>query len=133
MATMKRKYTVWGVAESAERLQFDIEDNESKRTTRTTVAQYFFDAYKMTLRYVQCMTVQVMENLDFTEFKYFSFQAWKVMDFNCYSWKVVEILSMCGLQIIIACVEANDVSIIAIFILVQLVKLRTLCNNQGME
>ena len=72
---MKRKYTVWGVSESAERLQFDIEDHESKRSTRTTVAQYFFDAYKMRLRYVQCMTVQVMENLDFTEFKYFSFQA----------------------------------------------------------
>ena len=53
MATMKRKYTVWGVSESAERLQFDIEDNESKRTTRTTVAQYFFDAYKLRLRYVQ--------------------------------------------------------------------------------
>lgn len=53
MATMKRKYTVWGVAESAERLQFDIEDHESTRTTRTTVAQYFFDAYRLRLRYVQ--------------------------------------------------------------------------------
>ena len=50
---MKRKYTVWGVSESAERLQFDVEHHESKRSTRTTVAQYFFDAYKLRLRYVQ--------------------------------------------------------------------------------
>ena len=39
------------------------------------------------------------------------------MDFNCCSWKVVENYGMCGSQII-ACVEANDVSIITIFILV---------------
>ncbi|XP_015751565.1 PREDICTED: protein argonaute-2-like isoform X2 [Acropora digitifera] len=64
MATMKRKYTVWGVAESAERLQFNIEDNESKRTTRTTVAQYFFDAYKLRLRYPHLPCLQVGQKKD---------------------------------------------------------------------
>lgn len=53
---MKRKYTVWGLSESAERLQFDIKDNASKRSTKTTVAQYFFDAYRIALRYVSMHT-----------------------------------------------------------------------------
>ena len=34
--------------------------------------------------------IQVMENLESVEFKHFILQAWKVMEFNCWSWKVVE-------------------------------------------
>ena len=33
-----------------------------------------------------------MENLESHEFKYFSLQAWEVMEFNCWSWKVMEII-----------------------------------------
>ena len=52
-ATMKRKYTVWGVSNlSAEKLQFEIEDEASKRRTKTTVAQYFLDTYRLALRYI---------------------------------------------------------------------------------
>ena len=53
---MKRKYRVCGVSQSAERLEFDIEDNESKRSTKTTVARYFFDTYRLRLRYVSMHT-----------------------------------------------------------------------------
>ena len=34
--------------------------------------------------------IQVMENLESVEFKHFIFQAWKVMEFNCWSRKVME-------------------------------------------
>ena len=33
-----------------------------------------------------------MENLESHEFKYFSLQAWEIMEFNCWSWKVMEII-----------------------------------------
>ena len=50
-ATMKRKYTVWGVSgHSAEKLQFEIEDGATGRKSQTTVAQYFNDRYKLHLR-----------------------------------------------------------------------------------
>ena len=39
--------------------------------------------------------VQVMENLEVMKFTNFIFQAWKVMEFNCQSWKVI---SYCGCQ-----------------------------------
>ena len=49
---LKRKYTVWGVSrESADRLQFDVDDETSGRRTKTTVAAYFKDRYRMQLRY----------------------------------------------------------------------------------
>ena len=34
--------------------------------------------------------VQVMENLESREFKNFIFKAWKVMEFNCRSLKIIE-------------------------------------------
>ena len=34
------------------------------------------------------------------EFKYFSFQAWKVMELNCWLWKGMENYSVCGTEII---------------------------------
>ena len=34
------------------------------------------------------------------EFKYFSFQAWKVMEFNCWLWQDMENYSVCGTEII---------------------------------
>ena len=53
MAKMRRKYTVWGMSnQSAEKLQFEIIDEASKRTTKTTVAGYFLDTYGIELRYV---------------------------------------------------------------------------------
>ena len=33
------------------------------------------------------------------EFKYFSFQAWKAMEFNRWSWKVMKNYSIFGMQI----------------------------------
>ena len=35
------------------------------------------------------------------ELKYFSFQAWKVMEFNCWLWKGMENYSVCGTEIIV--------------------------------
>lgn len=50
--SIKRKYTVWGVSsQSADRLQFDVNDETSGRRTKTTVAAYFRDRYRMQLRY----------------------------------------------------------------------------------
>lgn len=50
--SIKRKYTVWGVSsQSADKLQFDVEDETTGRRTKTTVASYFKDRYKG-LRYV---------------------------------------------------------------------------------
>ena len=50
-ATIKRKYTVWGVSNlPAEKLQFEIEDGATGRMSQTTVAQYFDDRYKLPLR-----------------------------------------------------------------------------------
>ena len=40
------------------------------------------------------------------EFKYFSFQAWKVMEFNSWSWTVMENYGLVG-KYIIAGVEAR--------------------------
>ena len=52
VAAQKRKYTVWGVSgQSADRLQFDVVDETSGRSTKTTVATYFKDRYRMQLRY----------------------------------------------------------------------------------
>ncbi|XP_074606176.1 protein argonaute-2-like isoform X1 [Acropora palmata] len=64
-ATMKRKYTVWGVSNlSAEKLQFEIEDEASKRRTKTTVARYFFDTYRLPLRYPHLPCLQVGQKRD---------------------------------------------------------------------
>lgn len=51
-ASMKRKYTVWGVTElSAEKLQFDVKEELTGRKVKTTVAKYFKDRYSLSLRY----------------------------------------------------------------------------------
>ena len=51
-ATIKRKYTVWGVSSvPAEKLQFEVEDGATGRKRKTTVAQYFKDTYRLHLRY----------------------------------------------------------------------------------
>ena len=53
MGKMRRKFTVWGMSnQSAEKLHFEIKDEASKLTTKTTVAGYFFDTYGLELRYV---------------------------------------------------------------------------------
>ena len=52
------------------------------------------------LNYQATGFVQVIENLESHEFKYFSFQAWKVMEFNCWLWKGMENYSVCGMEII---------------------------------
>ena len=62
MAKMRRKYTVWGMSnQSAEKLQFEIIDEASKRATKTTVAGYFLDTYGIELRYVYicCFRVEI--------------------------------------------------------------------------
>ena len=52
VATIKRKYTVWGVSSvPAEKLQFEVEDGATGRKSKTTVAQYFKDTYRLHLRY----------------------------------------------------------------------------------
>ncbi|XP_022809864.1 protein argonaute-2-like [Stylophora pistillata] len=59
-ASIKRKYRVWGVsAKSAERMQFDVTDEGTGRTYKTTVAEYFKDRHKVTLRYphLPCLRV----------------------------------------------------------------------------
>ena len=49
--TIKRKYTIWGVSEkSANRKQFDVTDEGTGRTYKTTVADYFKDRYRLILR-----------------------------------------------------------------------------------
>jgi len=51
-ASVKRKYTVWGVSSvSAEKLQFEVEDGVTGRKFKTTVAEYFKDTHKLHLRY----------------------------------------------------------------------------------
>ena len=51
-ATIKRKYTVWGVSsQSAERREFDVEDETTGCRTKTNVAAYFRDRYNIRLRY----------------------------------------------------------------------------------
>ena len=51
-ATIKRKYTVWGVSSvPAEKLQFEVEDGATGRKRKTTVAEYFKDTYSLYLRY----------------------------------------------------------------------------------
>ena len=51
-ASIKRKYTVWGVSsQSAERREFDVEDETTGRRTKTNVAAYFRDRYNIRLRY----------------------------------------------------------------------------------
>ncbi|XP_022799706.1 protein argonaute-2-like, partial [Stylophora pistillata] len=59
-APIKRKYAVWGVsAKSADRMQFDVTDEGTCRTYKTTVAEYFKDRYRLTLRYphLPCLLV----------------------------------------------------------------------------
>ena len=52
-ASIKRKYTVWGVSgRSADKLEFDVEEEVSGRKMKTTVAEYFKDRYKLPLRYM---------------------------------------------------------------------------------
>lgn len=47
-----RKYTVWGVSSVAtEKLEFEVEDGETGRKSKTTVAEYFKNTYKWHLRY----------------------------------------------------------------------------------
>lgn len=47
----KRKYTVWGVTkESADKRQFEINDKDSGRKYKLTVAEYFKETYKKQLR-----------------------------------------------------------------------------------
>ena len=49
--SLKWKYTVWGVSEkSANRKQFDVTDEGTGRTYKTTVADYFKDRYRLILR-----------------------------------------------------------------------------------
>ena len=49
--SIKRKYTIWGVSEkSANRKQFDVTDEGTGRTFKTTVADYFKDRYRLILR-----------------------------------------------------------------------------------
>ena len=42
------------------------------------------------------------------EFKYFSFQAWKVMEFNSWSWKVMESSLWCHLRLTNATHKLKD-------------------------
>ena len=50
---MKGTYTVLGLSgESADRLQFDVEDETTGQRTKTTVAQYFYERYGIPLKYV---------------------------------------------------------------------------------
>lgn len=59
---VKRKYTVWGVSrESADNLQFDVDDETSGRRTKTTVAAYFRDRYGMQLRYASLHLTIVLQ------------------------------------------------------------------------
>ena len=52
VASIKRKYTVWGVSsQSAERREFDVEDETTGCRTKTNVAAYFRDRYNIRLRY----------------------------------------------------------------------------------
>ena len=52
VASIKRKYTVWGVSsQSAERQEFDVEDETTGRRAKTNVAAYFRDRYHIRLRY----------------------------------------------------------------------------------
>ena len=52
VASIKRKYTVWGVSsQSAERREFDVEDETTGHRTKTNVAAYFRDRYNIRLRY----------------------------------------------------------------------------------
>ena len=52
VASIKRKYTVWGVSsQSAERREFDVEDETTGRRTKTNVAAYFRERYNIPLRY----------------------------------------------------------------------------------
>ena len=47
----KRKYTVWGVTkDSADKRQFEIDDKDSGRKYKLTVAEYVKETYKMQLR-----------------------------------------------------------------------------------
>ncbi|XP_074606193.1 protein argonaute-2-like isoform X2 [Acropora palmata] len=59
------KYTVWGMSnQSAEKLQFEIEDEASKLTTKVTVARYFLDTYGLELRYPHLPCLQVGQEKD---------------------------------------------------------------------
>ena len=51
VASIKRKYTVWGVSsQSADKREFDVEDETTGCRTKTNVAAYFRDRYNMRLR-----------------------------------------------------------------------------------
>ena len=59
---MKRKYTVWGMSTpSADKLQFEVQDETTSRPTKTTVAQYFRDRYRLSLRYMYKLSVLFFE------------------------------------------------------------------------
>ena len=52
VASIKRKYTVWGVSsQSANGREFDVEDETTGCRTKTTVTAYFRDRYNIRLRY----------------------------------------------------------------------------------
>ena len=56
VASIKRKYTVWGVSsQSAERREFDVEDETTGRRTKTNVAAYFRERYNIRLRYANSL------------------------------------------------------------------------------
>ncbi|XP_022810535.1 protein argonaute-2-like, partial [Stylophora pistillata] len=64
-ASIKRKYTVWGVSEkSADRMQFDVTDEGKGRTYKTTVGEYFKERYKLILRYPHLPCLQVGQKKD---------------------------------------------------------------------
>lgn len=51
-ASIKRQYTARGVSSiSAEKLQFEVEDRATGCKSKTTVAMYFENKYKLHLRY----------------------------------------------------------------------------------
>ncbi|XP_068740587.1 protein argonaute-2-like isoform X2 [Montipora capricornis] len=65
LKTMKRKYTVRGLSgESAESLQFDEEDETTGQRTKTTVAQYFYKRYGISLKYPHLPCLQVGQKKD---------------------------------------------------------------------
>ena len=68
--SIKRNYTIWGVSEkSANRKQFDVTDEGTGRTYKTTVTDYFKDRYRLILRselrmiYITCGLSIISTNL----------------------------------------------------------------------
>ncbi|XP_020617491.1 protein argonaute-2-like isoform X2 [Orbicella faveolata] len=65
-ASIKRKYTVWGVTDlPAEKLQFDVQEELTGRKVKTTVVKYFKDRYNLPLRYPHLPCLQVSQKKDY--------------------------------------------------------------------